>query len=75
MGCPAASFLELQGACAGRVGDGITFSSTKSFKTLPAPGDNVSTKIAITADIGLLRAPPPNLLGPESAAEHRDATY
>ena len=35
-----------------RVGDGITFSAIKSFKTLPAPGDNVSTKIGITADIG-----------------------
>jgi predicted phosphodiesterase len=34
------------------VGDGITFSPIKSFKTLPTPGDNVSTKIAITADIG-----------------------
>ena len=38
-----------------RVGDGITFSPIKSFKTLPAPGDNLETKIAITADIGALR--------------------
>ena len=55
-----------------RVGDGITFSAIKTFTTLPAPGDNVQTKIAITADIGeqptrslnLVLSPPCEILKP-----------
>ena len=40
------------------MGDGNYFRTTVyNFKTLPAPGTNTQTKIAITADIGARAAP------------------
>jgi hypothetical protein len=37
-----------------RVGDGISFSATHNFTTLPAVGSSDVLKIAVTADMGKL---------------------
>ena len=35
-----------------RVGDGVTFSKTYNFTTLPAVGSTETLKIGVTADLG-----------------------